>query len=157
MKIFAGYKYQRTDSKIEITGSLYDPTLTVQGDIDTDVEAATYAHMPTAGAGFVFPLSDTILLSLQAGVIYLIADCETKTEDHINGTTSEENYSMEKTFGINTEVSISMLSRDCLLFQLGYRYQGMKHEKPDTSKSDGFSIWDSFHGVTFSALYLFDI
>jgi len=156
MKIFAGYKYQRSEFNMDVTGSIYEPTYITES-IDTDVEITTYSHVPTVGLGFALPLSGSIFLGFQAGVGYLIAEFESKVKDNISSTSSKDTYTYKNTLGFTTEATISFLSWERVLFQLGYRYQGMRLERSETGNSESSSIWDSFHGVTFSALYLFSL
>lgn len=154
MKIFGGYKYTRIDEKLDIRGSLLGP---IVSPISSDTEINSYAHIPTMGVGIVFPLSESIFVGLQAGVLYLIPNSKEKTTDNIAGTTTKESTEFNNSFGVNMEVMISLVAFESVMVQLGYRYQGMLLDAKATDANKAYSVWDSFHGVTLSALYLFNI
>ncbi|HOP62451.1 MAG TPA: hypothetical protein PK358_01865 [Spirochaetota bacterium] len=154
-KVFAGYKYQSLEHNLSVTGPIYISGVPV-GDVDTDTEIKITSHIPTAGAGYVFPVSESIFLGLQAGVIYIIPEYTTETTDNISGEKSDHSATLDKTFGINLEAAASFLFMENLIFQAGYRYQGMRVKHTASDEDDSIDVWDSFQGVTFSALYLFN-
>ena len=161
MQVYAGYKYLRLENNIGISGSIIitnPPPVAVVGTINSDVEIAIYSHTPTAGLGFVVPLSEKSFFGLQTGVIYIMPEFESKATNNNTGVVDKESSSFKNKLGVNIEASISFLAQEKIMFQIGYRYQGVKLERSDTSGQVGsFGVWDSFHGVTFSALLLFNI
>lgn len=159
MKIYGGYKYQRLENKIDVSGNLLgSPVGPVIGTVDSDVETTIYSHTPTAGLGFVVPFSEKSFFGLQTGVIYIMPEFESKATNNLTGAVDRESSSFKNKLGVNLEASISYLARDKILFQIGYRYQGVKLQRSDDGGQSGDpGVWDSFHGVTFSALLLFSI
>ncbi len=152
LKVFAGYKYQSSENKLKITGTISEPTIPFSSDVNSETEIKIFTHMPTAGLGFVHPLTNSVFLGLQTGILYVIPKYESETKDNITGAKSSESSDLEKTFGVNLEASVSFLIKENIILQGGYRYQGMKIKNSDGS----LDVWDSFHGVTLSALYLFN-
>ncbi len=159
LKVYGGYKYQRLENKIDVSGTvLGSPVGPVIGTVDSDVEITIYSHIPTAGLGFVVPLSGKSFFGLQTGVIYIMPEFESEVTNNNTGVVNKESSSFKNKLGVNIEASISFLAQEKIMFQIGYRYQGVKLERSDTSGQVGsFGVWDSFHGVTFSALLLFNI
>ncbi len=161
MKVYAGYKYQRLENKIGISGSIIRtnplPEMFI-APINSDVEITIYSHTPTAGLGFVVPFSEKSFFGLQTGVIYMMPEFESKATNNLTGAVERESSSFKNKLGVNMEASISLLARDKILFQIGYRYQGVKLQRSDDGGQSGDpGVWDSFHGITFSALLLFSI
>ncbi len=157
MKVFGGYKYLRTENKLEIRGSLIIPPATVVGTVNSDVEITSNVHIPTAGIGLVFPLSSSVFFGLQGGILYLIPTSETKSTDNEAGTGDKYTTDFNNSFGVNLEATLSVLAFESIMLQLGYRYQGMQIEAKVNESVGAYSVWDSFHGVTLSALYIFSL
>jgi hypothetical protein len=161
MKVYAGYKYQRLENKIGISGSIIRtnplPEMFI-APINSDVEITIYSHTPTAGLGFVVPFSEKSFFGLQTGVIYMMPEFESKATNNLTGAVEKESSSFKNKLGVNIEASVSFLAQEKILFQIGYRYQGVKLQRSDDGGQSGDpGVWDSFHGITFSALLLFSI
>ena len=153
MKIYAGYKYQSIEETLDVKGTMVETTVPFSGSIDSTTDIKVTFHIPTAGIAFIFPMTDSIFLGVQAGLLYYIKPAyRTDTKDNNSGLITSESSYYESTLGINTEANISYLRSDKLLFQLGYRYQGARLK----NESGSINVWDSFHGVTLSALYIFN-
>lgn len=87
-----------------------------------------------------------------------MSEFESKATNNLTGAVDRGSSSFKNKLGVNMEASISYLARDKILFQIGYRYQGVKLQRSDDGGQSGDpGVWDSFHGVTFSALLLFSI
>jgi len=141
--VYWGYKYQFME--IDFTLS-YD---TMMGSITNEYKLESEVHIPTIGAGFVYPVSNKVALSTQLGLLYSIPRLEMKDAD---GT--KYDVWAEGTIGFNGEVFISYRPVDSLLFQLGYRYQYFRLDarQPDSDKTESDDIT---HGPTFSAVWVF--
>ena len=152
LKVFVGYKHQITEQKFKAE----DPT----GNEFDIYEVDVTIMMPTAGIGYVHPLSDRLFLGLQLGVLYVMPTVEYTDKfsddagnyspygDPVDGETWEKDF--DKTFGFNGEVSLSYLIGESVIIQAGYRYQQIRIKMGEFD----FDEWDSFHGVTLAALYL---
>ena len=127
-KVFAGYKYQKYI--VESTEEGF--TLELEGTV----------HMPGAGAGFAIPVSDTVLLGLQAGGFYVISSFEDQAYE----------YEMENMFGFNAEANLSFLLSPQWIMQGGYRFQRFSVEFAETDAPDE-TFTDTFHGLTIGAVY----
>lgn len=144
-KIFAGYKYQIVDYDLELSYS----TLMGLRRFDYKLDAAV--HMPTVGVGFVYPVSDKLVLGLQAGVGLALIDLEMKDPD---GETFD--ISPDASITYNGELALTLLPPiKNLLIQLGFRAQVwyLKARSPtwwEETESKDFT-W----GPTISAVYTF--
>ncbi len=152
LKVFVGYKHQITEQKFKAE----DP----DGNEFDIYEVDVTIKMPTAGIGYIHPLSDRLFLGIQFGVLYVMPTVEFTDKfsddtgnyspygDPVDGETWEKDF--DKTFGFNGEASISYLIGESVIVQAGYRYQQIRIKMGEFD----FDEWDSFHGVTLSALYL---
>lgn len=131
MKMFVGFKYVIAN---------YD--LTVEGD--DWYTAKMISKIPTAGISLVFPLSESLVLGIQLGAMYIIPTLEEKYD------TGTVEYKMDKSFGGTVEPAITYTATEYLMLQLGARYQiySVKFKDWDVTKNDRLL------GVTASVVYL---
>jgi hypothetical protein len=152
LKVFVGYKHQITEQKFK--GE--DP----DGNEFDIYEVDVTIKMPTAGIGYIHPLSDRLFLGIQLGLLYVMPTVEYTDKfsddagnysiegDPVDGEQWEKDF--DKTFGFNGEASLSYLIGESVIVQAGYRYQQIRIKMGEFD----FDEWDTFHGVTLSAVYL---
>ena len=144
ISFFVGYKYQDMDMDFTLAYT------TMMGDMTNKYKLESGVHIPTAGAGFVYPVSDKIALSAQLGLLYSIPDLIMTDNE---GT----RYDIwpRGGFGFNGEININYQPTENLIIQLGYRYQRFQMEarKPETWTKIGSD--DITHGPTLSAVWVF--
>lgn len=144
-KVFAGYKRQAWESKFkaEIEGESY-----AVYDINLDMD------VPTAGVGYTAPLTESLALGIQLGVLYVMPDFQVK--DYFYDETI--NLDMKNTLGFNGEITLTWLVSESVALQGGYRYQYMKLEfdQPE-GEPDIDPIDDTFQGVTVTAVYMMPV
>ena len=142
-KFFVGYKRQAWESKFkaDVQGESFDVY-----DINLDMD------VPTVGVGYTAPLSESLALGIQAGVLYVMPDFEVK--DYFFDETF--GVDMANTLGFNGEVMLTWLVSESVALQGGYRYQYMKLEFDDPDV-DIDPIDDTFHGVTVTAVYMMPV
>jgi len=109
-------------------------------------------HIPTIGIGFVYPVSDKLVLSTQMGVLYSIPTLEMKDSDG-----KRHDIWTEGTVGFNGEFAINYQPTVNLIFQLGYRYQYFRLDAKalDDQYSGKTESDDITHGPTVSAVWVF--
>jgi long-subunit fatty acid transport protein len=142
--IYFGHKYQ----EIEIDFVLSYETM--MGSITNKYKLESEVHMPTAGAGYVYLVSDKIALSAQLGLLYSVPDLKMTDND---GTVYD--IWPRATFGFNSEVTMNYQPLNKVIIQAGYRYQYFRLDarQPDTwnkTESD-----DITHGLTLSGVWIF--
>lgn len=144
LRIFAGFKRQSLENNF---------TATVEGteykvyDVNLDV------NIPTAGLGFAVPISESVVVGIQAGVLYAMS--KFKYKDYL--TNYKDSIKMENTIGYNAEAALTFLVAESIAIQAGYRYQYMKFEFDDPEYPGMPKIKDTFHGITVSAVYMIPI
>ena len=144
VKLFAGFKYQRT----EMDFTLRYNTLMAQRVFDYDLEADAY--MPTAGIGLAYPIHEKVALGLQLGILYADIDLKIKDEE---GETFD--IWPRSTWGFNGEATISYQPKDNLILQIGYRYQIWQLEARRPQSWEKIVSDDITHGVTALVVTLF--
>jgi hypothetical protein len=148
-RVFLGFKYQEVEYVNEID--------TEFGDFDL-FEAEATILMPTAGIGYVHPLSDKMAIGLQGGLLLVTGKVGYGLfEDSIEGWED-----LDTTVGFNGEFSLSYMINQNLLVQAGYRYQTMKLKAdfghvPIIDVGIELDDTDTVHGFTVSAVYAFDL
>lgn len=152
-KVFVGYKHQITEQKFK--GE--DPW----GNEFDIYEVDVTLKIPTAGIGYVHPLTDKLFFGAQLGLLYVMPTVEFTDKfsddagnysidgDPVDGEEFEKDF--DSTLGFNGELAISYLVGESLIVQAGYRYQQMRFKK---GGDIDFDEWDTFHGVTLTAVYL---
>ena len=135
VKVFAGYKLQLT-------------SMIVSSDFGGAFEITTRMHMPTAGIGVAYPISDTLVLGGQLGVLYAIPYAE------VDGIQDE---TFESTVGFTGEATVSVLKRQGMIVQVGYRFQqvGVAFDLDGLPGAENYK--DTFHGLTLAVIYLLDV
>lgn len=144
--VFWGYKYQ--DMEIDLKLS-YD---TSTGSFTEKYKIESYVHIPTIGAGFVYPVLDKLALSTQLGLLYSIPKLEFTDSDD-----KKHDIWTEGTLGFNGELTLNYQPTGSWIFQLGYRYQyfrldarAFNDDYSGKTESD-----DITHGPTVSAVWVF--
>lgn len=147
-RVYVGYKQQSLENKFTLNEPSSDPFKFF--DIKTDI------NIPTVGMIYSTPLSESIALGIQLGVLYVMPDLEYK--DYFFDESGS--LDMKNTLGFNGEVMLTWLVSESVALQGGYRYQYMKLEFDDPLEEVGFEIdpiRDTFHGVTVTAVYMMSV
>ncbi|MBW1792768.1 MAG: outer membrane beta-barrel protein [Deltaproteobacteria bacterium] len=124
------------------------------GTLDVYEAEATMA-IPTVGIGYVHPLSDTMFIGIQGGLLLVTGTIG--YEERLwpgQGYGGHENF--DTTVGFNGELSLSYMITQKVMLQAGYRYQTMKL-KADFNAGAELDETDTVHGVVVSAVYMFDL
>lgn len=147
--VFWGYKYQDMDFDCTLT---YDSAM---GSYKYKYKIESYVHIPSIGAGFVYPVSDKLALSTQLGVLYSVPTL--KRTDKMAGDKTTDDIWTEGTVGFNGELTINYQPTGNLVFQLGYRYQYFRLDAKafDNRFSGKTESDDITHGPTVSAVWVF--
>jgi len=144
MWVFFGYKYQDID--IDFTLSY----TTTMGSITSQYKLKQNVHIPTTGAGFVYPVHDKVALGLQLGVLYSIPDIEMTDIDG-----SVYTIWTKPAFGFNGEFTVNCQPIDKLIVQAGYRYQFFRLDALQPQTWQKTESNDISHGPTLSAVWVF--
>lgn len=169
-KVFLGFKYQELKyvQEVEGVGLSWDFDVeseedTLQLEIDREgnfdlFEADATILMPTAGIGYVHPLSDKMAIGLQGGLLLVTGKIGFGLfEDILEGWED-----LDTTVGFNGELSLTYMINRNLIVQAGYRYQTIKlkadfGDVPLLGNSIELDDIDTVHGLTVSAVYAFDL
>ncbi len=144
VKIFVGYKHQMIDMEFLLSYN----TMMEGKEFKYDLESTVY--IPTAGAGFFYPVHEKLVVGLQLGALYSIPDL--KMTNYIN---EEFDIWPHPSIGFNGEASINYQPLQKLIVQLGFRYQKFILKVRSPGRWNKTESEDITHGVTLSALYLF--
>lgn len=142
--LFLGYKYQDID--IDFTLSY----TTMMGSITNRYKLESEVHIPTIGAGFVYPVHEKVVLGSQLGLLYSVPELKMTDNDGIT-------YDIwpRATFGLNGEFTINYQPLDKLIFQMGYRYQYFRLDARQPQTWEKTESDDISQGPTFSAIWIF--
>jgi len=143
-KVFLGCKYQTMKYTYEVT---YEGLV-----FDVYKSEATMA-IPTLGAGYFHPISDTMIIGIQGGLL-LVTGTIGYNEELWPGYGGYEKF--DPTVGFNGELTFSYMIKQKVMLQVGYRYQTMKL-KAGFDTVENLDDTDTFHGVNLSAVYMFGL
>jgi len=111
-----------------------------------------FGYGPGAGIGAILPVTQQFFLMANISGMYLWST--EKEDDNGSGISTSEDYHET---GFNTSITAAyFIPAASVTLSLGFRYQFFKTE-PDDSSSPKSSSDLTFYGVTFSAVYSFDI
>jgi opacity protein-like surface antigen len=138
VKVFAGYKRMDTkfETEVEIGGSV----------VDFGWYKAVF-DMIGLGIGTVYPLSDKLLLSGQAGLMYVKAKLSNEFD---------EDFSVDDSWGYNVEGGVNYLLSESILLQAGLRYQAFLINVKNNTADFEDEQPDRFVGVTVAAIFMFE-
>jgi hypothetical protein len=145
-KVFLGYKHQKMEYKYKLSEAA--------GEQDIYKAEATMT-IPTVGIGYVHPLSDTMVIGIQGGLLLVNGNMGYKEMLWPGEGYGGYDY-FDTTVGFNGELSLSYMIKQKVILQAGYRYQTMKL-KADFNAGEKLDDTDTVHGVVVSAVYMFDL
>jgi len=133
MKVFAGYKYVK---------STYD--VKWESDDSDFYNAEMKSNMPTAGIALAASLSDSLILGLQAGAMYIIPKYKL----------NKQKLKADNSYGLTVEPNITYIFYEHFMLQAGARYQvyRVKFNDPDWGMEGSKN--DQMLGLTITAVFL---
>lgn len=147
-RLYAGYTFQASQN--EISADLHN-----SGYVKL-YRFSSMVHAPCAGAGYVAPVSTAMSLGVRLGLLYVIPRLKSKIYvDHDDTVAYDSgNVPLKNAPGFNGEIFLAYRASESVLLRGGYRYQRVKFESRDRG---GLNEWDTFQGVTLSAVYLWPL
>lgn len=142
--LFAGYKFQDMSLDFNLTFG------TVLGTQTDKFEVKATAHIPSFGAGVVYPLHEKVVVSGQAGLLFPMMTMEVT---NANGST--EDVLPHGELGFNAEGNLTWLPLERLILQVGYRYQMFEFKARGPGRTTISDSRDITHGPTLSVVYTF--
>jgi len=167
-KLFAGYKYQYTESYLKGTHLNEDPSTTEEQLWRTDAVVKITSHGPALGVGYSRPLGTSFFVSANVSGLYMFGkydlpkdDETTYTADGVDQINFESVYDAggfswdTMNIGINVEPSVGMAVNN-VVATLGGRFQWVTTRFTETPYW-GTNNWmnDFLYGVFVGALYQF--
>jgi hypothetical protein len=167
IKVFAGYKYQRINSKVMLSNLRTDSSGTIMLIHNAEFTAKTPSSGPALGVGISYPFRDWFFAAANISGLYM------KGDFYINNEWRQTNENLPYTsvaieddpavefdtvqYGINIEPAVGVLAKEInLVFTLGFRYQYLKTEVEDAEEVIGKTkLNDTIYGVFISVLYSF--
>mgnify|MGYP006281525405 CR=1 FL=1 len=148
LKVFGGVKYMFLKYTMDELIDYNQVYLPATPDERYQVVVKSQYILPTAGIGLSYPLNPNLVVGIQAGLLYVWGEYETRFE---MGNT--ETGELDPALGYNAEASITIVIGQSILLQAGLRIQSF-----NVKESNGeFDSWDTNRGVTFGVLYLVSI
>jgi hypothetical protein len=172
MKLFIGYKYQRTDVNIKSMRRLFVVENPTNSFADyQEIDGIALNQGPALGIGYILSLGKGYFLSANLSGLYMFGYTDVgrdawtyriEPEVDFNNPAVEKYDSRKfdvKMFGINFEPFIGLcMTEGSPIFTLGFRYQLLR-TKFDEHQDVLPTRWinDHIYGVFVSVLYMFNI
>ncbi len=134
MKVFAGFKYVKSTYDVDIKNPAED-----------FYKAEMTCKIPTAGIALGGSLTDSIVLGIQLGIMYIIPDYKYEGEK----------LKADNSIGYTVEPNLSFLISENFMLQTGVRYQIYNAKFNDTKNDLNVTKNDQMLGVTASAVFMF--
>ncbi len=167
LKTFIGYKYQATESTIQLTSR--ESSTTNDDDIkvyEMTNDIAIYSHGPALGLGYSVVFGERFFATVNISLLYMLGNIEVKRDGFeydgnpgvgFGGDTFIDNSTTH--MGFNCEPSIGLLSGKDIIITLGARVQWIRTEIQDLEGFQrdiaGGSLNDYFYGVFVSIMFVF--